>query len=83
MRTKISQREARRLKRLVMDYAQRDRRNAYVYSSDYVGGVCLGSCSRDPDWLDGAIKAARQLGRPVIVTQSSDMKTLYFHAVKP
>jgi hypothetical protein len=77
---KISQREARRLRKRVqeLEAAQRHARNRW--SSDYPGGACLGCIDRDKDWLSGRIEAARLLGHAVVITENNEGR-LTFHAL--
>lgn len=77
---KISQAEARRLRRRVaeLEKAENDRRNRW--SLDYPEGAHLGSVRRDSDWLTGRIDAARMLGHAVVVTQEENA-TIRFYAL--
>jgi len=74
---KISQREARRLRKRVqeLEKLQADQRNRWA--ADYPGGITLGTISRSKDWLTGRIDAARMLGHPVVVTQDYGGQLLF------
>lgn len=78
---KISQREARRLKKRVAELEQLQRDQRDRWSQSYPYGVLLGTLPRNPDWLTGRIDAARMLGHPVIITQDK-CGTLSFFAPK-
>ena len=79
MRAKISQREARRLKRQVEELMEREESRLSRWTSDWPGGVCLGSMPRERDWLSGRIEASRMLGHAVVVLEKDG--TLKFYAV--
>jgi hypothetical protein len=78
---KISQREARALKKRVAALlaVEADRRSAW--GSDYPGGVHLGTITRADDWLGGAIQAARKLKNAVVVAISDDLTKVRFYAL--
>jgi hypothetical protein len=78
---KISQREARRLKKRVMELEQRHANQRDRWAANYPGGIGLCSLLRSKDWITGRIDAARMLGHPVVVTQNDD-GTLCFFAVQ-
>ena len=82
MRRKISQREAHRLANWVEQLERRNAENNRSWSSEYHGGVLLGTLTRDADWLNGQIHAARKLGHAVIVTTDTAQKDIKFWAVK-
>lgn len=77
---KISQREARRLKKRVevLEKMDSDRRKAW--SSDYPGGVFLVGISTQPA-VHAMAKTARKLGHAVVVTTNGDTE-LQFYALK-
>ncbi len=76
---KISQREARRLKKRVekLEEMERDRRKAWV--SDWPGGQELCNCKFDPSGIvPNSIRVARRLGHAVIALQDGDGTVRFF-----
>jgi hypothetical protein len=83
MSTKISQREARRLKKRVEELERRDKDRANRWKSDYVGGRNICTVKFEPrDVAIVAINTARLLDHYVVVTTRDD-GTIQFFAVKP
>jgi hypothetical protein len=80
---KISQREARRLKRRVKELEESRRAVMRSWASDFPSGVHICSMTAGRDGLvHTAIRTAQRLGHAVIVTTDGDGK-LYFYANKP
>ena len=75
---KISQREARRLKRRValLEQERRDQRNRWA--TDWPGGVHLGHIAREIDFLTGRIDAAQMLGHAVVVRQEANGRINFY-----
>lgn len=76
----ISQREAQRLKKRVKELEDLESKRRSRWASEYPGGVFLGSLTRDHDWFNGRIEAARMLGHAVVVT-IDDHQKLSFYAL--
>ncbi len=79
---KISQREARRLKKRVdeLETVLNEQRRSWV--SDWPGGVHIASVSwAAPDATCARIKVARQLGHAVVATDADDGKRIEFRAL--
>jgi hypothetical protein len=77
---KISQAEARRLKRRVKELEQQRQVERSHYGNDRPG-VHLGTITLEKDWFWGACKTAQRLGRVLIVKTRED-GTHEFFAVK-
>lgn len=75
---KISQAEARRLKRRVVELEDERRAQRRRWASEYPGGVHLGSLSRNKDWLTGRIDGAHMLGHAVVIRQNDDGDLHFF-----
>lgn len=77
---KISQREARALKKRVdeLEGMERGRRDRWCRS--YPGGTHLGTLTGTRNWLDGRIEAARMLGHAVVVT-TEDTGAIHYYAL--
>ena len=69
---KISQREAARLKRRVLELLEQEGRRRQAWVRDYPGGTHLGTISMERGYLVGRIEAARMLGHAVVVTEQND-----------
>lgn len=80
MNKKISQLEARRLKRRVDELEANERRRNNAWSGDFPGGVHVYTLTIG-DALRQTIRVSRQLGHAVVVTLSSD-GSAQFHACK-
>ena len=78
---KISQREARRLKRRVEILEGIIKRQRNNWSEDYPGGTHLGKLTRERDWLSGRIESARMLGHAIVVTEHKD-GVINFYALR-
>lgn len=79
---KISQREARRLRKRVTELEDRDAARRRAWSHDYVGGTQIGGVKWDKDESRPvAIRTARKLGHAVVVTAADD-GSVYFFALK-
>ena len=76
---KISQREARRLKRRValLEQERCDQRNRWC-SGAWPGGVHLGWIKRDVDWITGLLDAAQMLGHAIVVRQESNGRINFY-----
>jgi hypothetical protein len=77
---KISQREARRLKKRVEDLERQQNLQRAVWNNSYPGGVHLGYLTLTADWFRGRLEASRMLGHPIVVTL--DGAKANFYAVK-
>lgn len=80
---RISQREARDLRKRVLELEREKARRACAYASDYPGGVNIGSIAwADPTATVARLFTARQLGHGVIALPSPDFRTINFYALK-
>lgn len=77
---KISQREARRLKKRVQELEALHAQQRMRWGSEYPGGIKLGKVKLSRDWFMGRIEATRLLGHAIIITESEN--ELHFYAVK-
>ena len=78
---RISQREARRLRKRVEELERQDNRRRNAWANEYPGGVNIGSVTlADADChVIGAIHAARLLKHAVVVTRTGG--TINFFAL--
>ena len=67
---KISQREARRLRKRVDELETQRRQERSSWARDYPGGQHLGSLTLKADWFRGRLEAAQLLKHPIVVRQS-------------
>jgi hypothetical protein len=78
---KISQREARQLRKRVAELEKINEQNASAWARDYVGGVNIDTIPvKDVEWH--IISTARKLGHAVVVLPTDNFKLLLY-AVKP
>jgi hypothetical protein len=80
---KISQREARRLRKRVNELELRDIQRCSRYSSEYPGGTHIARLDGMPDFTDGRIDAATKLGFALVAKWDEHQKVLQLYAVKP
>lgn len=73
---KISQREARRLRKRVAELEEADRVRRSAWHSDWPGGVHLTGFVAHSD-IVAQVKTARKLGHAVVVTNTGDNLQLY------
>ena len=78
---KISQREARRLRKRVAELERREEARNGQWSSEYPGGVNFWNLKADPGTWN-AVKVAQLLKHAVVVKTSDDV-TLRFYAIVP
>lgn len=76
---RISQREARRLRKEVVQLREIEDKRRRSWSADYPGGVNLVNVVVQPD-VHAIIKTARKLGHAVVVTNYGD-NTAQFYAL--
>jgi hypothetical protein len=76
---KISQREARRMRKELAEFRMRDEQRARYWSSDWAGGVHIGTSHPNASVI-AAIQTARKLGHPVIAVTRGDGEVLYYAA---
>jgi hypothetical protein len=76
---KISQREARRLRKRVEELEAMEDKRRMAWRSEYPGGVFLEGIAVQP-WTYAALKTARKLGHAVVVTTNGE-NTLQFYAL--
>lgn len=76
---KISQREARRMKRRIAELERTldDQRKAWM--SDWPGGIYIDSCRLPSDTAPQSVRIARMLGHAVVAIDAGD--ELRFHAL--
>ena len=79
MTKKISQREARMLKKRVEQLESNNRANRNAWNREYVGGVHIDSLTI-PEVSLAKSMIAKKLGHPVVVTVDGD-NTIRFYAV--
>ena len=77
---KISQREARRLKKRVQELETVHTQQRRRWGSENPGGVELGHVVLSRDWFMGRIEAARMLGHAIVITEAENK--IHFYAVK-
>ena len=83
MSKKISQREARQLRKRVADLEKRNEQNASAWAREYIGGVHVATVSAS-DVSHAICKTARKLGHALIAVPSDNGKwELSLYAVKP
>lgn len=81
MSKKISQLEARRLKKRVQELERREESRFALWGSDYPYGTQICALALDPKGVvSTAIKTARRLGNAIVVTVADD-GTVYFFAL--
>lgn len=78
---KISQREARRLKKRVAELEALREKERSSWVREYPGGVHLGSWT-PAEWLFASIKTARRLGFPVVVATHDTENNIHFYVAK-
>jgi len=77
---KISQREARCLKKRAQELEQLHAQQRRRWGSEFPGGTELGHIKLPRDWFMGRIEAARLLGHAIIITESEN--AIHFFAVR-
>jgi hypothetical protein len=78
---KISQREAKALRKRVAELERHNEQNASAWAREYIGGVNINTIAvKDVEWH--IISTARKLGHAVIVLPTDNFKLLVY-AVKP
>lgn len=77
---KISQAEARRLRKRVKELEEQRSVERRSWSTDFPG-MSIGTLKLEKDWFWGACKMARRLGRVLVVTVAED-GTFSFYAAK-
>lgn len=76
---KISQREARRMKKRLAELEQMEERRRNAWRTDYPGGVNLVNISlADRPWVIATVKTARKLGHAVVVTSNGDAELQFY-----
>lgn len=76
---RISQREARRLRKQVAELQAMEEKRRRSWNSDYPGGINLVNISvADKPWLIATIKTARKLGHAVVVTSNGDSELQFY-----
>lgn len=74
---KISQREARRLKRRVQELERVERSRRGAWAAQWTGGVHLASVSVLPD-ARAAVLTARKLGHAVVCTTPNELEVQFY-----
>ncbi len=74
---RISQREARRLKKRVQELEVRDRARLNTWANDYPGGAHIGTISCISIDADVRVKVARQCGHAVVAINRESSIMLY------
>lgn len=78
--SKISQREAERLKKRAETLAAELNRQRDRWASEWPGGTHIGSTKRERDWLAGRLESARVLQHAIVCVPSDD-GTVAFYAL--
>lgn len=76
---KISQREARRLRKRVEELEELEDKRRQAWKSEYPGGVFLEGISVQA-WTYASLRTARKLGHAVVVTTNGD-NSIQFYAL--
>lgn len=76
---KISQREARRLRKRVEELEALEDRRRQAWKSEYPGGVFLEGISVQP-WTYATVKTACKLGHAVVITTNGE-NAIQFYAL--
>jgi hypothetical protein len=79
--SRISQREAQRLRKRVAELERNHQANARAWTRDYVGGVHVASLNADAVTL-AQLRASRRLGFALVATVEWSGDVVAFHAVK-
>lgn len=76
---KISQVEARRLKKRVADLERMEKNRRWLYASDYPGGVNIAqnTHANSTDFLPAVIKNSRLLGHAVVCVTDGNVVRYY------
>lgn len=83
MSKKISQREAKTLRKRVAELERHNEQNASAWAREYIGGVHVATVSIS-DVSHAICKTARKLGHAVVAVQSDNGKfELSLYAVTP
>lgn len=80
--TKISQREARRLRAQVRELLLERETRGNAWMRTFPGGVEVCRISNTPS-VASLVRLARKLGHYVVCTVDGDDSTIIFHAVRP
>lgn len=80
---KISQREARRLRKRVQVLEEEQTTRISRYRNSYPGGVHLVTLNELADYVDGQLAAAAKLGAALVGRWDETGKQLYVYAVLP
>lgn len=80
MSTRISQREARALRRLVAGYDQRERERLDAWARQWPNGIHIATVEPNVEQRT-AVKTARRLGCAIVCTLGNE-GNLYLHAVR-
>lgn len=82
--SRISQAEARRLKRRVAELVQAENQRRFGWAQSYPGGTHVGSFSlTDKPRLAGRIEGARMLQHAIVATIEGDGVTVNLFALPP
>jgi hypothetical protein len=78
---KISQREARKLRKRIEELEKQEDKRGNAWSSEWPMGKCLGKVQIQADsFMRGAIHASRLLKHAVVVSEN-DQGEIWFHAM--
>lgn len=80
MSAKISQREARKMRKQIAEMGERDRRRLAIWSSDYPGGTHMQSLTLQ-EGPAATLNATQRLG--FVMVAKIVGSALYVYAVKP
>jgi len=78
MNTFITQAEARRQRKRLREFEERDAKQRNAWAKDWPGGVNIGNVQIVEQRVIGAIVAARKLGHAVVVTAEANGDIAFF-----
>lgn len=78
---KISQREARRMKKRIAELEDTFARQRRSWASEWPRGVLVGSLTSSTDTIPRVIQTARKLGHAVVCATGRDNNTVDFYAL--
>lgn len=79
--SRISQREARRLRKRVAELERMDSQRRVSWAQDWPGGVHIGTEENVSEKVRSSVQTARRLGHAVVVKQEDQTPRLHFYAL--
>lgn len=80
---KISQREARRLRKRVGELESLLRSQRMAWSREWPGGIHIWTSEANTDAKMATLRTARRLGRPIVAVADQGSPTIRYYAVNP